>query len=113
MRKVDLDLRRDRALVRELIARLRDRGIRVERAILFGSRVRGDALLTSDLDLILASPDFEGVFFTDRPMAVHDTWDFEGAPSLEVLCYTPDELARKSERIGIVRTALEHGISVA
>ena len=110
MRKVDLDLGRDRDLVRRLIGKLAS--IRVERAILFGSRVRGDALLSSDLDLILVSPDFEGVFFTDRPMAVVDAWDFEGAPPLEVLCYTPEEFERKRARIGIVRTALEEGIAV-
>lgn len=110
MRKVDLDLGRDVALVRKLIERLA--AIRVERAIVFGSRVRGDALLTSDLDLILVSPDFEGLSFTDRPMAVHDAWDFEEAPSLEVICYTPEEFARKRERIGLVRTAVEEGLAV-
>jgi hypothetical protein len=42
------------------------REIRVDRMILFGSRARGDWLLTSDADPTIVSPDFEGRRFVDR-----------------------------------------------
>ena len=38
---------------------LRQNGIRIDRAILFGSQARGEAQADSDIDLLLPSPDFE------------------------------------------------------
>ena len=78
--------------------------------IAFGSRVRGDALSTSDLDLILVSPWFGGVPYLKRPVAVLELLDFPGG--LELLCYTPEELAEKREEFGIVRVALAEGIAL-
>lgn len=37
------------------------RDFRLELALFFGSRARGDHLLHSDVDVILVSPDFEGM----------------------------------------------------
>src|SRR5215470_10100694 len=68
-------------------------------AIAFGSRVRGDALSTSDLDLVLVSPWFGAMSFLRRPLAV-----------LELLCYTPEEFEEKRQELGIVRVAHEEGI---
>ena len=80
------------------------------RAIAFGSRARGDALSTSDLDLILVSPRFSVVPFLKRPVAVLEALDYPGG--LEFLCYTPEEFEEKREEFGIVRVALEEGISL-
>lgn len=76
--------------------------------IAFGSRVRGDAISTSDLDLILVSPRFASVPFLRRPVAVLEMLDYPGG--LELLCYTPEEFEAKREEFGIVRVALENGI---
>ena len=76
----------------------------------FGSRVRGDALSTSDLDLILVSPWFGGVPFLRRPGAVLELLDFPGG--LELLCYTPEEFAEKRQEFGIVRVAVAEGIAL-
>ena len=80
------------------------------RAIAFGSRARGDALSTSDLDLILVSPRFATVPFLKRPVEVLEALDYPGG--LEFLCYTPEEFEEKREEFGIVRVALEEGISL-
>ncbi len=56
-------------------------------------RARGDALSTSDLDLILVSPRFAAVPFLKRPVAVLEALDFPGG--LERLCYTPEEFDEK------------------
>ena len=96
--------------VKRFLRTLRQSPYRIERAIIFGSRARGDHLEESDLDLILVSGDFEGVFFTDRSSQVHRYWD--GYLGLEVLCYTPGEFEKKRRRIGLVQDALREGIEV-
>jgi predicted nucleotidyltransferase len=91
------------------LPRLRDR-LAPLRAIAFGSRVRGDALSTSDLDLILVSPWFASMSFLRRPVAVLELLDYPGG--LELLCYTPEEFEQKRQELGIVRVALEEGITL-
>ena len=87
------------------------RGFRIEQAILFGSRARGDWLKESDWDLLLVSSDFEGISFSGRIRKVLDQWS--GSENLEVLCYTPLEFRRKKRQIGIVATAVREGIRLA
>ncbi len=94
------------AFVREALPRLRERFAPL-RAILFGSRARGDALTTSDLDVILVSPRFAGVPFLERPVQVLEALGYPGG--LELLCYTPEELEARREELGIVRVALAEG----
>jgi hypothetical protein len=97
------------AFVRDHLPRLRER-LGPLRAIVFGSRARGDALSTSDLDLILVSPRFASVPFLERPVRV---LELLGYPcGLELLCYTPEEFDVKREEMGIVRIALEEGITL-
>ena len=97
------------AFIREHLPTLRDR-LAPLRVIAFGSRVRGDALSTSDLDLILVSPWFASVPFLRRPVAILELLDYPGG--LELLCYTPEEFEEKRQELGIVRVALEEGITL-
>lgn len=83
------------------------RYIRVDRMILFGSRARGDWLLTSDADLVIVSPDFQGRRFVDRSAEVLRHW--RGGVDLEVFCYTPEEIAERGQEIGLVAQALKEG----
>jgi predicted nucleotidyltransferase len=83
------------------------RRIRVDRMILFGSRARGDWLLTSDADLMIVSPDFLGRRFADRSAVVLAHW--RGRVDLEVFCYTPEEVASRRHEIGIIAHALAEG----
>jgi hypothetical protein len=79
----------------------------LERAVLFGSRARGDELCESDYDMLLVSAAFRDLPFTERIAEVLDLWDLpEG---LEPLCYTPEEFERKRSEIGIVAEALREG----
>lgn len=82
----------------------------IHEAIFFGSRARGDYLEHSDVDLIVVSDDFEGVFFPDRSTAMYKFWD--GSLPLEVLCYTVREFEKKKQMIGLVRDAAKEGISI-
>lgn len=79
-------------------------------AVLFGSRARGDWLSSSDVDLIVVSPQFDGVRVLDRMYRLHDCWS--GPEELEVLPYTPEEFARAREHSGLVQAALQHGVVV-
>jgi predicted nucleotidyltransferase len=97
------------AFVRDHLPTLRER-LAPLRAIAFGSRVRGDALSTSDLDLILISPWFASVAFLERPVAVLELLDYPGG--LELLCYTPEEFEARRQELGIVRVAAEEGIAL-
>lgn len=46
--------------VRNYLAALAVRGIVVERAVVFGSRAKGEADEWSDIDLLVVSPQFDG-----------------------------------------------------
>jgi predicted nucleotidyltransferase len=99
--------RRIEAFTRTELPTLRQRWEPLD-VIAFGSRVRGDALSTSDLDLILVSPKFASVPFLKRAGHVLEGLGFP--PGLELLCYTPQEFEEKRQEFGIVRVATEEGI---
>lgn len=87
--------------------------LNIETVVIFGSRVRGDYLKHSDLDIIIVSRDFSTVPFIDRSNVIYkyyDTWKGEG--SLEVICYTPEEFERKKAQIGMVKDAVEEGLVI-
>ena len=74
----------------------------------FGSRARGEALAESDLDLLVVSERFRGMSFLERATTLLTDLDLPFA--VDVLCYTPEEFARKRRELGIVRTAIEEGV---
>lgn len=80
------------------------------RVIVFGSRARGDALSTSDLDLILVSPRFAGRPFLRRPAEVLEALGHPGG--LELLCYTPEEFEARRAEFGLVRVAVAEGFEL-
>ena len=79
-----------------------------ELVLVFGSRVRGEALAESDLDLLVVSERFRGVSFLERASAL--LADLDLPFSADVLCYTTEEFARKRREHGIVSLALEEGL---
>jgi len=84
---------------------------RITQAILFGSRARGDYLADSDYDVLLVSPDFQGIFFSQRSALMYDFWT-HWPLDIEPLCYTPEEFEKKKTQIGIVSEALREGITL-
>jgi len=78
--------------------------------IAFGSRARGDALLDSDVDLLIVSERFRQMPFLDRASSVAVDLDLPFAADL--LCYTPEEFERKREEYGVVSLAVEEGITL-
>ncbi len=83
---------------------------RPAKVLIFGSRARGDALKDSDLDVLIVAESFVSVRWLDRSVRV-----LERVPvpfGVELLCYTPEEYARKVEELGIVRTATLEGVDL-
>lgn len=80
------------------------------KVLVFGSRARGDALRQSDLDVLIVSPAFAGVRWLDRQPRVYE--DCAVRLDVELLCYTPEEYARKVQELGIVRTAALEGVDL-
>ncbi|MBM4248078.1 MAG: nucleotidyltransferase domain-containing protein [Euryarchaeota archaeon] len=79
----------------------------ITKAIVFGSRARGDHHRHSDLDIVLVSPDFGALPFIDRPAEILRYW--EGDWDLEPLCYTPEEYERLRGMMGILTVAEREG----
>jgi hypothetical protein len=97
------------AFRRDVLPRLVER-FRPRRVLVFGSRARGDALRDSDLDLMVVSEAFVGVAWLERTVLVDRVVGLPGG--VELLCYTPEEYARKLEELGIVRTAAVEGVDL-
>ncbi len=98
-------------LVRRFAARYLPRLTRRYRptlVLVFGSRARGEALAESDLDLLLVSERFRGVPFVERASTL--LVDPDLALPTDVLCYTPEEFARKRHELGIVSLALKEEV---
>lgn len=81
-----------------------------EKLILFGSRARGDNFKSSDFDFIIVSKKFNDVPFMQRVPKIYDYWD--ESIDIEVICYTPEEFARKSEEYGTIKQAVKEGIEL-
>ena len=77
----------------------------------FGSRVRGDALDGSDLDLVIVSEAFRGLPFLKR--AENVLAEIDPPFAVDFLCYTPEEFDTKRDELGIVSLALEEGVALS
>lgn len=54
------------SLVKRFLVRVREQGVPIETAYLFGSWTQNRANQWSDIDLAIVSPSFDGVTFLDR-----------------------------------------------
>lgn len=100
---------RSAAFLGQALPRLRER-FGPLRAVVFGSRASGDALSTSDRDVILAPPVFAAIPRRRRAAAVLETLDSPGG--LEPLCCTPGEFETRREEYGIARVARQEGPTI-
>ncbi|MBU1122845.1 MAG: nucleotidyltransferase domain-containing protein [Candidatus Omnitrophota bacterium] len=91
---------------------LKEKGIRVSKVIIFGSRVSGKALKDSDLDIVILSKDFEGKdIFEKVKMArgLHRKLVKQLLMPLDILYYSP--LEWKNNISPIIEIAKKQGIS--
>jgi predicted nucleotidyltransferase len=101
-------------IVDHLRAVLDEADVRVTRAVLFGSVARGEHDETSDTDVLVVSPDFEGIPGARRGRPLRDRWDYERYGSVDFVEYTPAEYDGRRRRVdGLVRSAEREGIPIA
>src|SRR6059036_1120597 len=91
----------------ELRRRIAPHVRRARKVIAFGSVARGEADAWSDLDLIIVADTGLPFFERFKDFAgLYDVW-----PRLDLLVYTPEELARMvADDNPLVRQALEEGV---
>ncbi len=108
MERVRLSEKRRRELAR-FLRRLRDT-MNVREVYIFGSRVYGEPLRESDLDIIVVSEEFGGRSFIENMEAVSRPWD--GSFTIEVFPYTPEQLKRFMRRKSVVAEAVRKGVRI-
>jgi predicted nucleotidyltransferase len=85
----------------------------ITHALLFGSVARDEQTPTSDVDVIIVSPAFEGTAGARRGRPLRDAWDYAQYGSVHFIPYTPAEYERFRQRAaGLISTAEEEGIDL-
>ena len=86
------------------------RSFNPSQVIVFGSRPRGGARESSDLDVIVVADSFQGVPFLERMPMLLKLARFD--KHIDFLCYTEEEFRRAKRTSSVVKSALEEGIVV-
>jgi len=87
--------------------------IRVEEAYLFGSYAKGTWIKTSDIDLIIVSPDFREMPYLKRLDLINEIqWKLNIKPFIEAIPLTPEELEVKLRESVVIRDASKYWIRV-
>ena len=84
--------------------------IKIEKLIFFGSRATKKSKKTSDIDLLLISKNFKGKKYFKRSPKFYLMWDYPY--DVDILCLTPEELAKKQKQTGIIQQAVKEGILI-
>ena len=63
-----------RGIIKQFIETLTSRGIRVEKAVLYGSYASGNVHADSDIDIAIISPDFGQDRFEERKILMQIAW---------------------------------------
>jgi predicted nucleotidyltransferase len=80
--------------------------IKISSAYVFGSRVRGDWLKDSDIDLVIVSEDFKNMPFTRRMDIVKEVqWNMRIRPHIEVIPLTSSEFDEKVKSSAVLINA--------
>lgn len=96
--------------LKQYLADLPVRGIHARRAVLFGSRAKGNAEAWSDIDLIVLAPEFDGNYSYDL---VRELWHAcpWGGPPIEPIPCGEQEWETDDGRV-ILEIARREGIEI-
>tara|TARA_Y100000031_G_scaffold138380_1_gene164235 strand:+ start:260 stop:580 length:321 start_codon:yes stop_codon:yes gene_type:complete len=84
--------------------------IKIEKLIFFGSRATKKSKKESDIDILLISKSFKGKKYFKRSPEFYLMWDYPY--DVDILCLTPEELAKKQKQAGIIQQAVKEGILI-
>jgi len=85
---------------------------KVNKMILFGSRVSGKVHKWSDVDILLVSDNFRKKPMYKRSRGFYILWHRYLNYPVDFICYSPEEFEREKKRITIVKQAVEEGIEI-
>ncbi len=91
----------------KFLRQLKDSNINVERAVLFGSCVKGQAGEWSDIDIAVVSPDFSGIRFNDSKMLM--PFVLKSDTRIEIHPFRPEDFTDDDL---FVREIMKDGIEV-
>ena len=98
--------------IRKLIDEL-SRRLRIVEVYLFGSYAKGTWIKTSDVDLIVVSPDFENIPYLERLEIIYRIeWQLRITPFIEVIPLTPAEFRQKMEESAVLRDARRYWVKL-
>jgi len=97
----------EKTIEREVIKYLENLPVKVSRAILFGSSVRGDRLVDSDIDLIVISEDFKHMNFPKRFLILQKNCPLK--LTLDVFGFTEDEFNKLKRKSIVLQEAVKYG----
>ncbi|MCS7128270.1 MAG: nucleotidyltransferase domain-containing protein [Sulfolobales archaeon] len=87
--------------------------IKVEKAYVFGSYVKGTWLKSSDIDLVIVSQDFEGMPYLKRLDLINEVqWKACIRPYVEVIALTPEEFSKKLQESAVLRDASKYWVRI-
>ncbi len=85
--------------------------ITIDSVYIFGSRAKGEALHTSDVDIAVISADFGRMKWVERLEFLSMQWNYD-VPA-DCLGYTPEEfIARREDRLDFVYQIYHEGIRI-
>ena len=94
-------------LIKQYLSSLKENGIHIQDAILFGSYAKGKANKWSDIDLALVSDEFEGIRFKDKNKIRKVT--ISVSSDLEILPFNTSDFTANNP---LVKEILDTGIRV-
>ncbi len=103
-----MDFKKDKAIT--LFAKKIKKSFPGAKVYLFGSRARGDNLVTSDYDFIIVSESFKEISMPRRLEKVYEHWDEKY--NADILPYTPDEIEVQSKLITIANKAMKEAVEI-
>ena len=81
--------------------------------LLFGSRARGQERSDSDYDLIVVSPQFDGIESMRRAIGLRQIWyRMGGHGPMDLVCLTPKEFTEARRRISLIAAVLPEAIDL-
>jgi predicted nucleotidyltransferase len=108
LEKVKISKREKKELAK-LLKKLKDE-LKVEEVYLFGSRVYGNPLKESDIDILIVSEEFKNKNFIENMIRVNMLLD--GNLNVEIFPYTREDIIKYKGKKIVITEALEKGLKI-
>ena len=108
LEKIEIS-RRKKKEIAKLLNKLK-KELKVEEAYIFGSRVYGNPLRESDIDILIVSDEFKNKGFIENMIRVSMLLD--GNLDVEIFPYTREDLIKYKGKKIVITEALEKGMRI-